>query len=91
MNRERLAEILYRIDVPSDLYRLDGSHFELAHVLAERNSGWVVFLSERGTESDVAQFASEREACIDLFGRICLDLVERNQLRVAPPESQVAP
>lgn len=81
MTRAQLSELLYALGVPADVYRLDGSHFELAHVLDHR-AGWVVFLSERGTESDLIEFASEDDACVHLLGRVCLELVEREQLRV---------
>jgi hypothetical protein len=82
MTKAQLSEALYGLGVPSDIYRLDGTHFELAHVLAQRDSRWVVFLSERGTESDVAEFEDEHEACIHLLGRVCLELIERGQLQV---------
>jgi hypothetical protein len=78
-----LSRVLYDLDVPADVYRLDGSHFELAHVLAHEGSKWVVFLSERGGQSDRAEFDDEHEACVNLFGRICLELVERGRLLVA--------
>jgi hypothetical protein len=83
MNAGELTRLLYELDVPSDLYRLDGSHFELAHVLAQRDGRWVVFLSEHGGESDVATFADEHDACIQLLGRITLELADRDQLRIA--------
>lgn len=82
-----LSRILYDLNVPNDIYRLDGSHFELAHVLAREGSRWVVFLSERGGQSDRAEFDDEHDACMNLFGRVCLELVERGQLAVIPDES----
>jgi hypothetical protein len=82
MTKAELARVLYELDVPPDLYRLDGCHFELANVLTHEPSGWVVFLSERGEQSDRKEFHSERDACTYLFGRICHDLVERRQLKV---------
>jgi hypothetical protein len=83
MTKAELSQVLYRLDVPSGIYRLDGTHYELAHVLAHRNGKWVVFLSERGTESAPVEFSDEDTACVYLFGRICHDLVERGRLRVA--------
>src|SRR4051794_35690948 len=56
-----------------------GSQFELAHVLASETGRWRVFLSERGGESDAMLFDSEHEACIALFGRVCLELAERGR------------
>lgn len=88
MTKPELSRILYRLSVPPAIYRLDGTHFELAHVLAQRDGKWVVFLSERGTESDVAEFSDEHNACVYFFGRICLELVERNLLRVAAPRAR---
>jgi hypothetical protein len=73
---------VYDLGVSSDVYRLDGSHFGLAHLLARENGKWVIFLSERGGQSDRAEFSDEHEACLQIFGRICLELVEREQLKV---------
>jgi hypothetical protein len=82
VTKAQLSEMLYQLGVPPDLYRLDGTHFELAQVLARRGSGWVVFLSERGTESDIAEFTDEHNACVHMLGRLCLELIERSLLRV---------
>lgn len=84
MTVAELSRLLYQLDVPSDLYRLDGSHFELAHVIARRPPGWAVFLSERGEESDLVEFADEHTACAQLLGRVCLDLAESDRLKVSP-------
>ncbi|MEY2430370.1 MAG: hypothetical protein QOC92_95 [Acidimicrobiaceae bacterium] len=83
MTVAELSKVLYELDVPSDLYRLDGSHRELATVLARRGSKWVVFLSERGEESDPVEFDNEDHACVYFLGSVCLDLVGRGQLRAA--------
>jgi hypothetical protein len=83
MDRAALSKLLYDLDVPTSVYRLDGSHFELAHVLAERNGRWVVFLSERGTESDSTDFADEADACFVMLGRVCADLAHRDLLTVS--------
>jgi hypothetical protein len=77
-----LSRLFHVLDVPPDRYRLDGSYFELAHVLARRADDWVVFLSERGGESDATTFTDEHTACIQPLGRVCLELAERDQLRV---------
>jgi hypothetical protein len=63
VDRAALSKLLYDLNVPTSLYRLDGSHYELAHVLAERNGRWVVFLSERGTESDSTVYSCCSGAC----------------------------
>lgn len=83
MTVAELSKLLYELDVPPDLYRLDGTHFELSHVLAREGDAWVIFLSERGGESDRIDFSDEHEACIHLLGRICLELAEADQLRIA--------
>ena len=80
--RAELTKILYDLGVPPEIYRLDGTHYELAHVLAEENGRWRVFVSERGDESGAMEFSNEREACTFLLGRICLELVERSRLQV---------
>jgi hypothetical protein len=82
MTVAELTRLLYDLGVPPDIYRLDGSHFELAHVLGREGSDWVVFLSERGGQSDRVDFPDEHEACIHLLGRIFVDLAERGRLRV---------
>jgi hypothetical protein len=82
MRKAELSRLLYDLDVPPSVYRLDGTHLELAHVLAQRGEKWVVFLSERGTESGVEEFLDERTACVYFLGRVCLDLAQRGRLRV---------
>ena len=49
----------------------------MAHVLAERDGSWIVFLSERGGESSPVRFESEHEACTHLLGRVAAELAER--------------
>jgi hypothetical protein len=83
MDLSKLSRLLYDLQVPTDLYRLDGSHFELAHVLARSEGRWVVFLSERGGESDRIEFSEEHDACIYLLGSVANELAERGRLRVA--------
>jgi hypothetical protein len=91
MNVAQLSRILYDLNVPPRMYRLDGTHFELANVLAREGSEWVVFLSERGGQSGRIVFASEHDACEHLFGRIALELADRRCLAILPsprsPES----
>jgi hypothetical protein len=82
MTVAELSRLLYDLGVPTDVYRLDGSHFELAHVLGREGARWVVFLSERGSQSDRIDFADEHEACTHLLGRIFVELADRGQLRV---------
>ncbi len=84
MNLGQLSKILYDLNVPPRLYRLDGSHFELANVLPQEGPGWVVFLSERGGQSGRIEFTNEHDACEHLMGRIALDLVDRGVLAVMP-------
>lgn len=84
MKVAQLSRILYDLNVPPGMYRLDGSHHELAHVLAREQAGWVVFLSERGGRSGRIEFSREHDACQHLFGRIALDLAERHRLAVLP-------
>jgi hypothetical protein len=84
MNVAQLTRILYDLNVPPGIYRLDGTHHELAHVLAREQAGWVVFLSERGGRSGPIEFTREHDACQHLMGRIALDLIERHRLAVLP-------
>jgi hypothetical protein len=85
VNLERLSRILNDLDVPFWAYSLDGSHHEGACVIASRGDGWVVFLSERGDERRPVCFDDEDEASTYLFGRICLEMVGRGELRVDHP------
>jgi hypothetical protein len=84
MNVAQLSRILYDLNVPPWLYRLDGTHYELANVLAREQEGWVVFLSERGGRSGPIEFSREHDACEHLFGRIALDLAGMHRLAVLP-------
>jgi hypothetical protein len=84
MNVAQLSRILYDLNVPPWLYRLDGTHYELANVLAREQEGWVVFLSERGGRSGPIEFSREHDACEHLFGRIALDLADMHRLAVFP-------
>jgi hypothetical protein len=86
MTVAELSRLLYDLNVPPDLYRLDGTHFELAHVLARRDSQWVVFLSERAGESGAVVFDDEHRACIHLLGCIFVSLVERRRIQVTDPQ-----
>jgi hypothetical protein len=85
MNFRQLSRLLYDLGVPPDVYRLDGSHFELAHVLTERDGKWVAFLSERGGESGVVEFDNEHVACSYFLGKITNTLVRRGRLAVVDP------
>jgi hypothetical protein len=85
MHVPELSRLLYDLDVPSDVYRLDGSHYELAPVLAKRDDGWVVFLSERRGESSPVQFTSEHDACRYLLGCIFESLAHRGRIQITPP------
>jgi hypothetical protein len=84
MNLARLSRLLYELDVPSHRYRLDGSHFELAHVIVRRGTKWIVFLSERGGESSPRVFDGEDVACIYLFDQVTGDLADAGQLHIGP-------
>jgi hypothetical protein len=84
-----LSRLLYDLDVPPTLYRLDGSHFELAHVIAREGEDWVVFLSERGERSGTIEFASEHDACVYLLGSVALQLARRDMLALHRDEPHV--
>jgi hypothetical protein len=84
MTVAQLSRLLYELNVPPDLYRLDGSHLELAEVLTREDTGWAVFLSERGEQTDRVEFRSEHDACIHLLGRVAAELIERRRLAVVP-------
>jgi len=61
---------LDRAGVPHDSYHLFGAHLNDAVVIDHRSRGWVVFYSERGTESDLRPHHSEDAACRDLLARL---------------------
>ena len=85
MHVAEISRLFYDLDVPPDIYRLDGSHYELAHVLAKRDDGWVVFLSERASESSPVHFTSEHNACIYLLGCVFRELADRRRIQIRPP------
>jgi len=58
MNLAELGKLLYQLDVPPSLYRLEGSHFELANVVTRHDGRWRVFLSERATDPTHASLMS---------------------------------
>jgi hypothetical protein len=90
MNTQQLSRLLYDLGVPPDAYRLDGSHLELAHVLAERRGKWAVFLSERGGESGAIEFDNEHVACSYFLGEVAESLVRRGRLAVVDPPGDAA-
>jgi hypothetical protein len=85
MHVPELSRLLHDLGVPSDVYRLDGSHYEIAHVLAKRDASWVVFLSERGGESSPVHFTSEHDACRYLLGCIFESLARRGRIHITAP------
>jgi hypothetical protein len=87
MRVAELSKLLYDLDVPPDIYRLDDTHYELAHVLAKRGHGWVVFLSERAGESSPVQFTSEHDACTYLLGCLVETLARRGRIQITPSRS----
>ncbi|HWF49979.1 MAG TPA: hypothetical protein VG294_04960 [Solirubrobacteraceae bacterium] len=70
------------LEVPSEMYRLDGTRSELAHVLIKREEGWVVFRSEGSDEVGPVEFTSEHTACTYLLGCVFEALYNREQLRI---------
>ncbi len=82
MTRNELSALLYKLDVPPSMFRLNGEHHELAFVLAQRDAGWVVFLSERGEESAPISFEKEWDASAFLLGQVCVELARMKRLRV---------
>jgi hypothetical protein len=80
-----LWRLLDDLNVPPEMYRLDGTHSELAWVLSKRDQGWVVFRSDGSGESDPVRFASEHAACMYLLGCVFEALYRREQIKITPP------
>jgi hypothetical protein len=78
--------LLDDLKVPPEMYRLDGTRSDLAHVLIKREEGWVVFRSEGSGEVDAVEFASEHTACAYLLGYVFAALHDREQIRITPPD-----
>jgi hypothetical protein len=79
-----LSKLLYDQHVPPDIYRVDGTHYELAHVLDKRDDGWVVFLSERAGESSPVRFTDEHDACTFFLGCVFETLARRGRVQITP-------
>jgi hypothetical protein len=78
--------LLDDLKVPSEMYRLDGTRSELAHVLIRREKGWVVFRSEGSDEVDPVEFTSEHAAGTYLLGCVFEALYNREQIRIIPSD-----
>jgi hypothetical protein len=78
--------MLDNLKVPPEMYRLDGTRSELAHVLIKREEGWVVFRSEGSDEVDPVEFTSEHTACTYLLGCVFDTLYNREQIAITLPD-----
>jgi hypothetical protein len=70
LTRDRLAELLPAKGFRSTSYSLYGAHADDAFGMDQRASGWVVFYTERGAESDLVAHDSEDAACRHLLDRL---------------------
>jgi hypothetical protein len=86
LNVPSLWRMLDDLKVPPDMYRVDGTRSELAHVLIRRQERWVVFRSEGSDEVDPVEFTSEHTACTYLLGCVFEALYSREQIRITLPD-----
>ena len=70
LSREETAALLQSRGTPRDAFHLYGAHVDDAVVLDHRADGWVVFYSERGSESRLRRHATEDAACRDVLARL---------------------
>jgi hypothetical protein len=87
LNVPYLWRLLDDLKVPPEMYRLDGTRSELAHVLIKREEGCVVFRSEGSDEVDPVEFTSEHTACAYLLGCVFEALYNREQIRIIPSDA----
>jgi hypothetical protein len=67
MRRKELLEAIRQAQIPDDAYSLEGGHPNEAFVLSREGSSWSVYYSERGLETSKRTFATEAEACDELW------------------------
>jgi hypothetical protein len=77
MNRSQLQQTLSSMGIRADAYSLDGGHPSEAYVLAHDGRRWRVYYSERGQESDLAEFDDEAVACLHLLALLEADPTTR--------------
>jgi len=71
--RADLEAHLVTLGLRRGTYELFGGHADHAIVVDHRAQGWVVFYSERGSESNLATFDDEADACAELLARVISD------------------
>ena len=67
MRRNELVDAIRQARIPADAYSLDGGHPSEAFVLSHEGSSWSVYYSERGLETSKRSFATEEQACDELW------------------------
>lgn len=73
MNRSELADILFREGINPRCYGLHGGHADCTYVIDRRPDGWVVYFTERGSDSQHQYFDTEDEACRCLLNHVRAD------------------
>lgn len=84
LNREQLRETLRAEGINPHAYDLHGSHAGEQYVMDNRPGAWVVFYSERGSESALREFVNENEACEYLLKLLRSDPTTHFHLVVGP-------
>lgn len=77
MKKDELARLLEAEGVREDMYWLEGGLPNESHTLERRENGWAVYYSERGERNVEELFATEDEACAELYSRIMDDPTAR--------------
>jgi hypothetical protein len=77
MKKDELARLLEAEGVREDTYWLEGGLPNENHTLERRDDGWAVYYSQRGERALEVVYATEDEACEELYRRIMSDPTTR--------------
>jgi hypothetical protein len=77
VTRDELSLRLTQLGIRPDAYNLSGEATTETYILEERYGIWRVFYSERGVESQLAEFETESDACEHLLSLLLLDSTTR--------------
>ncbi|MEU5155315.1 hypothetical protein [Glycomyces sp. NPDC021274] len=77
MKKNDLARLLEAEGVRENTYWLEGGLPNESHTLEQRENGWAVYYSQRGERAYEEVFATEDEACAELYSRVMDDPTTR--------------
>lgn len=83
MDIDKLEKVLEKERIPYSWYYLYGPQYvkEQKTCIEKRDDKWAVFYFERGIESNIKEFSSESDACLELYNRMRNDKILFNRLK----------